>query len=421
MNQARHIAFSILCQVAKGPQTLDHFLEKADPRISPLNRPDRSLVHALVYGTLRWQRRLDFIIDHFARNPKKIELPIRILLRLGLFQMNYMDRIPLSAVVHTTVELTKKTQRPWASGLVNGILRRAAETQASVPWPDPEKEPALALSVEQAVPRWLAERWIARWGLEETRQLCKAINTIPSVTLRINTLKTDRHTLMAAIASEAAAVARTSCSPEGIIVDSFARPFSQWPAFQKGCFQIQDEAAQLVTHLLGPQPGHAVWDACAGLGTKAAHCAQMMDNRGTILATDLQAPKLQRLQVEMRRMGINIVTTQVLDLTSASIEPEARYDRILVDAPCSGLGVLHKNPDGKWRIPPHDLTVYQQRQILLLERVAPHLKPNGILVYAVCSFEPEENQAVINGFLQKHAEFAIHISELAAVDQLSRY
>ncbi len=417
MLKARQIAFDILLQVNRSQQPVDHWLEAGSAGIDQLNRPDRALVHALVYGTLRWQLQLDHMIDHLAEKPNKIDERVRIILRMALFQIHHMDRMPDSAAVNTAVELAKQNRRKWASGFVNGLLRRAASTDNPIQLPDKSSAPACRLAVDQSLPVWLLERWIERWGNDEALQLATAINTIPDITIRANTLKTDRDGLITAIGDLAFKVKKTLRSPDGVVLTKPGRPFHQWEIFQQGWFQVQDEAAQLVTLLLDPQPGHRVWDTCAGLGTKTGHIGQRLRNNGTILATDIQSAKLERLQKEMVRLGVSTVSTRPMDLTALPPKGDLpQFDRILVDAPCSGLGVLQKNPDGKWRLTADDLLLFQKRQLVLLEQTAPHLRKGGIIVYAVCSFEPEENESVINAFLQKHPGFAIHSPENIIVE-----
>jgi 16S rRNA (cytosine967-C5)-methyltransferase len=415
MTDSRRIAVEILAEVEKGQQTLDRCLEIFAARIEPLNRADRALVHALVYGVVRWKKRLDWTIDQLARQPSKIDPRVRTILQLGLFQILFMDRIPIPAAVNTAVEMVKRDGRAWAAGFVNGLLRRAARgPQPDLP--DPHADPLQFLSVTQAFPSWLIERWLQRFGREETEALCRAMNTIPAITLRVNTLRAERGALLARIAPDVQHAVITVHAPEGIRISSPQRPLLEWEAFTEGAFQVQDEAAQLIAHLMGPRPGERVWDACAGLGTKCAHLAQLMQNRGEILATDVQKGKLSLLNKEMRRLGIGIVTAAVCDLTRNSDEfGGSGFDRILVDAPCSGLGVLQKNPDGKWHHHPENLQRYGSHQRQLLAAAAPKLKAGGVLVYSVCSFEPEENAAVIDDFLQNHPEFDIQPPMLPAV------
>ncbi|MBT8342814.1 MAG: hypothetical protein KJP07_22630, partial [Desulfatitalea sp.] len=310
--------------------------------------------------------------------------------------------------VNTAVALAKANRCAWAAGFVNGLLRRAAAGTGQIPWPDPTQSPADALALEHALPRWLTARWIDRWGVETTGRLGVFLNTIPDITLRTNTLKTDRRRLMAAIEKEARRLSITQRSPEGVRLAQLARPITQMPAYRKGWFQVQDEAAQLVSHLLAPRPDETVWDACAGLGTKSGHLAQLMKNRGTIVATDISSTKRDCLGREMQRLGVAIVHGHAADLTTpASLPQLPMFDRILMDAPCSGLGVLQKNPDGKWRHAPEDLFAYHQRQVIMLDTASRRLRPGGRLVYAVCSMEPEENESVVKAFLQSHPEFAI--------------
>jgi 16S rRNA (cytosine967-C5)-methyltransferase len=414
MANARNIAATLLYKIQAGEGNLDQLLNQVDKQIQHLSRADRALVHVIVYGVLRWQKRLDWVIDHLTTRPgKKIDPLVRTIIRMGLFQMHYLDRIPVSAAVNTSVELAKKNRRKWASGFVNGILRRAADKGKNIPWPDRHADPVAYLSVYHSFPQWLVARWIDVWGMVETQALCETMNDIPKITIRTNTLRVSRQDLLDHIRTEAKEVILTPYSPEGISCSSPARPLAQWDAYAKGWFQVQSEGAQCIAHLLSPRPGHRVWDTCAGLGTKTAHVAQLMDNQGHILATDISGNKLKQLEIEMKRLGISTVETRQLDLTHPPVDwhPE-KFDRIFLDAPCTGLGVLQKNPDGKWRNTPKSIEKNSQRQLKLLKNCARYLKPQGLVVYAVCSIEFEENESVIEGFLQMHPDFAIELPRL---------
>jgi 16S rRNA (cytosine967-C5)-methyltransferase len=409
MNDPRKLAAETLIEVQLSKQTLDQLLASSETMIRALNRPDRALFHALVFGILRHQNLLDWTIDQYLRrSTKNIDPQIRIILRLGVYQIRFMDRVPDSAAVNTSVELAKKMKKKWAAGFVNGLLRSVVRADRPSGLPDPNHHPEAYLSTTYSFPPWLIKRWLKRWAFDHTEALCMAINQIPPVTIRANSLKTDLASLLEAAGTEASQVIPCTTSPEGFHLTGLKRSIDQWPAFQKGWFQVQGESAQLVSRFLAPQPGHQVWDACAGLGTKTAHMAQMMKNRGAILATDRHPGKLAKLDAEMTRLDIKIVESRQLDLSTAVKNLDSSpYDRILLDAPCSGLGVLQRNPDGKWNTALDDLHTHQKRQRALIEVVANHLKPNGILVYAVCSMEPEENEAVIRDFLQNHPEFDI--------------
>ncbi len=414
---ARQFAAQILHELQCGRQTLDTLLERAGPLLHQMRRSDRALAHALIYGVLRWQAQLDWTIGHLLQRPgKKLDPWVRVVLRLGLFQIDHLDRIPGSAVVHTAVELVKHNNRRWAAGFVNGVLRNALRRTGPLPMPSIDKDPVAGLAVRYAFPPWLMSRWIDRWGVESTAALCDAVNQIPAITLRSNTLKTHRSDLIDALQCEVSSVSPTHHSPEGLRLVSPDRSIDQWPSYRQGWFQVQDEAAQIISHYLEPLPGMRIWDVCAGLGTKTAHIAQLMNNQGQLLASDIELEKLKKLTREMERLGIFCVTTRRVDAQSSElIDDLPLFDRILIDAPCSGLGVLQKNPDGKWRTTATDIDACAHRQKAMLINAAKYLHPEGILVYAVCSVEPEENEQVVRSFLQKHPEFVIHFPEMASV------
>jgi 16S rRNA (cytosine967-C5)-methyltransferase len=417
MPDARQIAAEILHALHCGDQTLDTLLERNDASLRRLQRPDRALAHALIFGVLRWQGRLDWRLGHLLRQPqKRLDSWVRIVLRLGLFQIEHLDRIPDSAAVHTAVNLVKSNNRQWAAGFVNAVLRNALRGTNVPPMPDINDDPAAGLAVRYAFPPWLVSRWIAHWGLESATALCEAVNQIPPITLRSNTLKTTRERLMASLKGEAKSMSLTRHTPEGIGLVSPDRSIDLWPAFQQGWFQVQDEAAQIISHYLDPRPGMRIWDACAGLGTKTGHIAQLIEDQGRIVASDLDRDKLHKLNREMERLGVSCVKTRLLDLHACEpADAEPLFHRILVDAPCSGLGVLQKNPDGKWRAKASEIGNYAERQLAMLSNAVRRLQPEGIMVYAVCSLEPEENEGVVRSFLQKHREFVIHFPEMVFV------
>ncbi|GBC60499.1 16S rRNA (cytosine(967)-C(5))-methyltransferase [Desulfonema ishimotonii] len=413
-HDARQAALSVLNELDQRQQTLDSILEKM-PALPPR---DQRLFHALTYGVLRWQGRLDHIIGHFSRTGlSKISPPVLNILRLGLFQMIYLDRVPVSAAINTAVELARKSGAAWATGFVNGLLRNADRHLGQVSFPDPDKDPVLSLATAQSFPRWLVKRWIGRLGYGETEKLCRIINTIPPLTVRTNTLKVSRETLMASLDQAVQEIQPTRFSPEGLSFSSPAGAIPELDAFQKGWFQVQDEAAQMVAHMLDPRPGQRVLDACAGLGGKTGHIAQIMENRGEILATDHVAHKLSRMADEMARLGITIVKPHVHDLHRPLNENTVgTFDRILLDAPCSGLGVLRRNPDAKWSADKKNLQKYQARQVRFLSHLAPLLAPGGLLVYAVCTTEPEENGMVVRAFTDRHPDMAVETNPAGLPD-----
>ncbi len=402
-------ALKILNALEKPAQTLDTVLERFHQQNHFALQRDRALLQKIVFGVLRWRGRLDYIIGAFSRTPlKKIQPEILNVLRIGTFQIIHLNRIPASAAVNTSVELAKTLAPSWVVRFVNAVLRKVTTGHQEIEYPSVDEDPVAALSVSKSFPPWLIRRWLNRFALEETVCLCDAVNTIPPITLRANTLKIDRNALLQMLVKQGESAQAASDAPDGVLLCRPRRPLSELEAYQLGYFQVQDEAAQLVSLLLAPRPGERVWDACAGLGGKTGHIAQLMHNKGVVVASDIIADKLKTLSAEMIRLGITIVTTHKTNLLDDLCEDDLGvFDRILLDAPCSGLGVLRRNPDAKWTGSQHMFARYSERQKALLDKMAPLVKPGGILVYAVCSTEPDEGQAVIEYFLERHDNFRL--------------
>lgn len=365
-----------------------------------------ALLHALVFGVHRWRGRLDWIIGRLVDQPlRKVGEPVRNVLRLGLFQLFFMDRIPPSAAVNTSVELAGRRIGPRVTGFVNAVLRNALRRREEWTPPAFETDPVAHLVIGQSMPEWLVHRWMDRYGLEETRRFCEAVNRIPPCTLRANGVRTNRSELSEILAGEGVESRPTPHSPDGLVLERFTGSVTVLEAFQRGLFQVQDEAAQLVSRALAPRPGERVLDACAGLGGKTGHIAGLMENRGEIRALDVALPKLARLGSDMDRLGVRVVTNALADLERPLTAEWGGFDRILLDAPCSGLGVLRRNPDAKWDDRKREGGPYRERQLRFLTHLAPVLNPGGRLVYAVCSTEPDEGEDVIAAFLAAHSEF----------------
>jgi len=406
---ARKTALEVLNTLNRDKNTLDGILAAVPGEEEFGSRRDRALFSAMVYGVLRWRGRLDHIIDYFSNTPiYKIEPAVLNILRLGLFQIIYLDRIPDSAAVNTSVELTKQIASTRVAGFVNALLRKAAGNYSKVPLSNFANNPVAFLTNNRSFPKWIVQRWLKRFNPETVTALCDMINTIPPITLRVNTLKTTREELILSLEGEVECVEQTCYSPDGIKIIRPQQSIPELVGFKKGWFQVQDEAAQLVSLLLNPKPGETVLDACAGLGGKTAHIAQLMQNKGSFTAIDKNEKKLRQLDFEMQRLNISIAVVFCHDLNSAlDTKQLGLFDRVLLDAPCSGLGVLRRNPDIKWNSVEGDLKRHAKIQKRFLGNLSRILKPNGILVYSVCSIEPEENEEVINAFLKKHPEFVI--------------
>ncbi len=288
------------------------------------------------------------------------------------------------------------------------MLRNACENHKTIALPDQNKNLSAHISVKYSMPGWLTKKWLTAYGHEKTIYLCQSINTIPPITLRTNTLKINRKALGPHLENLGLSVEYTEKSPLGIHISNPGRPVSEINGFDQGLFQIQDEAAQLVSQILDPQPGETILDACAGLGGKACHIAQLMENKGLVIAADSESRKLESLSGEAQRLGIINIQTKQVDLLKASIKDfQGYFDRVLLDAPCTGLGVMRRNPDTKWERSPKDILRLCAQQKKMLNSAANLVKPGGILVFAVCSCEPEENEQVIEAFLKKRKDYSL--------------
>jgi 16S rRNA (cytosine967-C5)-methyltransferase len=371
---------------------VDVLLEKAR---ETFDARDRAFLLELVYGTLRNRARLDWILNQFsAQLVAKTDAWTRNILRLGAYQLLLLDRIPPSAAVNTSTELAKTYGKK--QGYVNGLLRNLDRKRSAIPEPDFE-EPAQRLAVLYSHPEWLVRRWLNRFGRDQTEMLLRENNRPAPLVIRTNTVKTTRDSLKAALAAQGVDAVETSYSDAGleIITSPSIRTLE---AYEEGLFIVQDEAAQLISRMLSPKPGETVLDACAAPGGKATHLAEMMKNEGAVVALESDPKRIERIRENSQRLGIAIILPAVAD---ASSYHDGTYDKILIDAPCSGLGVLRRHPDGRWTKTEKNILERQKLQEQILDNCAKLLKPGGALVYATCTTEPEENEDVIHSFFSR--------------------
>ncbi len=396
---ARSVALKALLKVEKSRAFPDIILRR-DLSLSGLDERDARLATELTYGVIRHRLRLDFVIDTFLREKKKLDTRVRCILRIALYQILFLDRIPKSAAVNEAVKAAG-----WAKSLVNGLLRRALREMEKVPWPDPGADLASHLSLKYSHPVWLVERWLGELGAEETARLLAANNQVAPLTLRANTLKTSQKELVRLLGDAGFAARPGRFAPDAVIVESPGRSPGELPGFREGLFQIQDEGSQAVGLLGAPERGARVLDCCAGLGTKALHLAMLMEETGSVDALDLYAWKLEALKKDAARLSISSVATMASDLLEFA--PQAGYDLVLLDAPCTGLGTLRRNPDIKWRVQRKDPRRLAGVQMELLASAAAQTRPGGALVYAVCTITHEETGGVIDAFLEGNSRFSL--------------
>lgn len=403
----RALAVQILNRVDDEQAFAEPLLDSVLSAGHPPAEADRGLLTFLVYGTLRMRGLLDFLIDRFYRGkPATLEPGVRNILRVALYQVRFAGKIPAYAAVDEAVNTAKRLV-PGRDKLVNAILRNALRGLAGIELPDPESDPAGHLCVVHSHPRWLVDRWIGCFGLEETSALCRANNEIPPLVLRVNTLKATRDEMLAGLAQSGLDVKASAWAPEGIVLAKPSASPRAMPEITEGALFIQDAASQLVSRLLAPREGERVLDLCAGAGGKTTHLAVLMANRGEIVAADLQHAKLCVLESTARRWGVSTVQTAVADATDPQQTAAlGTFDRVLVDAPCSGLGTLRRNPEIRWHLTERKLAGMPPLQGRILENAAACVKPGGVLLYSTCSVMPEENDGVVAAFLEKHPDFS---------------
>ncbi|MEH1783517.1 MAG: 16S rRNA (cytosine(967)-C(5))-methyltransferase [Nostoc sp.] len=458
MKNPRQLAFIALRDVHKGAYAdvaLDRVLQKID-----LADCDRRLVTELVYGSVRRQRTLDTLIDQLAKK-KSHQQPqdLRTILHLGFYQLRYQERIPASAAVNTTVQLAKENGFSGLTGFVNGLLRqylrkvgeqrgRGAEEQGGrgaeekdslslpqsplpliprggptfpnpqspvpspqspVPHFDPLQLPENSverLGILHSFPNWIIQVWLEQLGLTDTEQLCEWMNQSPTIDLRINPLRTSIEEVETALLSAGVLVRRIPHLPQALRLIGSAGSIQKLPGFKEGWWTVQDSSAQLVGHLLDPQPGEVVIDVCAAPGGKTTHIAELMGDSGKIWACDRTSSRLRKLQENSQRLNLQSIQIYTGDSRHFT-QFQNTADRLLLDAPCSGLGTMHRHADARWRQTPEsvrELSVLQQE---LLTHTSNFVKPGGVLVYATCTLHPAENEQVISAFLAKSPNWQI--------------
>jgi 16S rRNA (cytosine967-C5)-methyltransferase len=394
-SEARWISYQVLLKLQSQEGNSSLLLREALGRLSEAR--DRALTTELVLGTLRWQGRLSSeIARHSNRAWDKLDPEVRILLLLGAYQLRY-TRIPAHAAIDETVSLCRRAGKTSATGYLNVVLRKLS---AQTPF-EPEGESAGALAERYSHPEWLVQRWIARFGINDAIKLLAANQQPPPFLLRLNSLKGDSETILKRLAQERIETRETIYGPEVREVTSGAPQFTQ--SFAQGDFYIQDASAEALGRVLNAQPGDRILDVAAAPGGKTFQAALRMEDRGLIVSADLDYHRMQRWKQNMARLGITSARPVVADARRPSFL--GAFDRILIDAPCTSLGVIRRHPEIKWWRKPEDLAEFAEAQSQILEAHAAYAGSGGEIIYSVCSFEPEETTEVKQRFLSAHPEF----------------
>ncbi len=407
-SDARSLAVKILTRVER----TDSYLEKLidyEIRTEALNDYDKSLLNEICHGVIRWMRRLDWFLNGFYRGQWEKCMPeIKNTMRVALYQILFLNKIPDYAAVNEATEFVKKISTQKHADVVNGLLRTIIRTKEELIYPTREIDEVKYLGIMQSHPNWMVKRWIQRFGFDDAEKLTEANNKRPILTVRINTLKASREEFLKGL-TERNIVYRFCKFAANFLTLRLMSKIYLDEDFKNGLYAVQDESAGLVSLLLDPKPEDAILDMCAAPGGKSTHIAQLLNNQGSIFAVDKYDAKIRMLKENAERLGVTnteFIQDDASNFTSELITSR-KFDKILLDVPCSGLGVLSKKPDIRWKREIEDIINLSRIQSKLLESASGFVKPGGVIVYSTCTTEPEENMDVVKEFLSAHPEFSI--------------
>ncbi|MCX7816174.1 MAG: 16S rRNA (cytosine(967)-C(5))-methyltransferase RsmB [Syntrophales bacterium] len=417
----RYLAVRILSQVeqkkAFAEVLIDRYLSAKllnDPR-------DRRLLTEIVYGTLRLQGYLDWILNHFLeQSVSSLSVASRNILRTAIYQRYFLEKIPPYAIVSEAVNIAKKMDNKYTK-LTNAVLRACFQKFATCPKPKDSENLPQYIAIKYAHPQWLVEEWIAQWGVDQTRELCMANIKVPPIVVRVNSLKITREKAIEELRNEGIIAERTKYSPDGLLILEHNKQIRETALLENGYLQIQDEASQLVSYLASPQKGSRVLDLCAGKGGKSAHMAAIMNNTGEIIAVDINKKKSIIFESQMKKLGVKNTKMIVADARyEICTHYDQSFDRVLVDAPCTGTGTLRRAPEIKWRLSIEDVIRCRELQRQLIQQAARYVRRGGRLVYVTCSLLKEENETIVEGFLANQSNFSLTMPEGIHYDLLDR-
>ena len=418
---ARIVALECLLTLSHSNASIASVVDSAFGRHATEGR-ERRLVNGLVYGVIRWQKQLDWVLNQFI-NPKfQLDARHRNILRLGAFQLLHLDGIPAHAAIFETVQLAtsprrKSSGRGKTAGFINAVLRSIQREGTRVAYPPLDTNPIEHIAFSQSYPTWLVKQWLQTHDVSWTLAFCRASNQTAPLAFRVNTLLTQREKVCQFLEMKGLPASLSKIAPDGIALENrtittfdTAGELTLKDILNRNDIYVQDESAMLVAHLLSPEDAKFIVDLCAAPGGKTTHLAHLMRNTGKIIAVDVSAEKIALLQKNCRRVDAHNVETRVMDATKADLAFIETADAVLIDAPCSGFGTLRRHPDIRWNKTLKQVRALSEIQYNLLKNAAPHIKPGGILVYSTCSIEPMENEEVIQRFL---ADFPMYRVENA--------
>lgn len=404
---AREVALKVLEEVYTKKAYANLALNKILNGNKQLTELNRKFVTELSYGVVKATNILDWFLQKLIQKDfKKLPATIMNILRMGVYQIYFLDKIPVSAACNEAVNLTKKYGHPGTIKLVNAVLRNFARQKDTLVFPDEQESLVQNISLRYYHPEWLVENWLQEFGKEATISLCEYNNQPSKLSARTNTLKISRDDLLEMLAEQSMTAKKSLWVAEGIVIGDTGQ-LNKNDAFKSGLMQIQDESSMLASHYLDVQAGQKVLDVCSAPGGKTTHLAQLMNNKGKIIACDIHPHKLILIRDNAKKLGIDIIETLVMDGTVFCADFAHSMDRILVDAPCSGLGVLGRRADARWHKNPQELEKLPELQLAILSNASKYLKSGGKMVYSTCTMARAENESVIEAFLAQNDRFKV--------------
>ena len=415
---ARKVALECLLTLSHTSASIASVVDSAFGRYA-IDGRERRQVNGLVYGVIRWQRQLDWVLNQFINPRFQLDTRHRNILRLGAFQLLHLDGIPAHAAIYETVQLATSHLRRSSggqktAGFINAVLRSVQRKGATLAYPPLDTNPTEHIGISLSYPTWLIKQWLQTRGVSWTLAFCRASNQIAPLALRVNSLLTQREEVCRSLAASGITATASKIAPDGLVLENHAVTAFDTDGEKtlkdilgREDIYVQDESAMLVPHLLSPADSQFVVDLCAAPGGKTTHLAHLMGNAGKLIAVDVSAEKIALLQKNCRRIGAHNVETRIIDATKTDLKFIETADAVLIDAPCSGFGTLRRHPDIRWNKTFKQVRALSEIQYSLLRNAAQHIKPGGILVYSTCSIEPMENEEVVQRFLTEFPMYTV--------------
>jgi len=404
VDKVREEALKIIIKIFDDKSYSNILLKNLKQKYSPL---DRAFITEIVYGTVKWKLKIDYIINSLSKiKVEKISASILNILRMGIYQIGFMDKVPQPAAVNECVKLAKKYGNAGAAKYVNAVLRNYCRNMECINFPERDSDAVKYMSVMYSYPEWIVKTLIDEFGKEFTEEYLIASNAIPPLTVRVNNLKIDKNILKEILSQKGIEVFEGAYIDDALVLKGVSG-IENLEEYKKGYLTVQDESSMIAALVLDPKPGEFIMDVCSAPGTKATYFGELMNNKGRIISGDINESKLKLVRDNCSRLGITIVETLKNDASKTMPEFLGKADKVLVDAPCSGLGIMRKKPEIRWNRGIMDLKAIQAIQLSIINASSKYVKTGGVLVYSTCTILKNENLGIVNNFISNNKDFVL--------------